>query len=619
MRIRSSLLPAVLSGLVAFLGLAAVVMASPTRPQTSSLRFITSGLSCTNGVCALGSGNVGANYGQNIAITGGSCGRPCVTLPAFTVVAGSLPPGLKMPSTYGCCGDAIGGTPSQAGTFNFTIQVKDGAGNTARQAFSIAISPPAPLRITFPTTCCNAGTVGQSYLQNFSLSGGVAPYAASITAGKLPPGLKLSASPPISITGTPTTAGRFTFTVKVTDSKGAQATKQGSITMATSVAVPPPAQAAGSWSAPVQLPGSCGASIAVNAAGAQVTAGFTTGNGSVQACTSLDGQTWSGPVTLAPGISPAVSIAPNGRAVAVWEGGGGPGTAAILQASVRPPGGQWSTAVTLGTDYGQPVIGIDGSGDAIVAWVAANLAIDTASLPAGGKWTKAKTLAAKGQALNLAVNSAGAAIVTWGTRFATLADSGTVLGGFGTPVTVGPPPPYPIGHTHVALNDAGQAALAWVDANFNMAATRSAGGTWSTPTQLSAKPDGPVDVAIDGAGDAIAVFEQFQYAGGNYIATVYDSKRPAGGTWGPPATLSAPGDDTAGTRAVADAAGTFVVGWQDRTTHTLNVLTSPPGGGFGPAATFPDVLGDLKIAPGHAVLTFANSSAPMSVSSEQVS
>jgi hypothetical protein len=73
---------------------------------------------------------------------------------------------------------------------------------------------------------------------------------------------------------------------------------------------------------------------------------------------------------------------------------------------------------------------------------------------------------------------------------------------------------------------------------------------------------------------------------------------------------------------VADTAGTFVVAWQDRTTRTLNVLTSPPGGGFAPAATFPSLaLGDLKIAPGHAVLTFeaGSSSEPMKVSSEQVS
>src|SRR5216683_3344288 len=181
----------------------------------------------------------------------------------------------------------------------------------------------------------------------------------------------------------------------------------------------------------------------------------------VQACTSVDGQTWSAPVTLAHGVSPAVAIAPDGRAVAVWEGGAGT-VQATVQASVRPPGGQWSTVVTLSTDaYGHPVIGIDGSGNAIAAWAGGSGAIDTASLPAGGKWTRVNTLAPTGQAVGLAVNPAGAAIITWATRTA------------------------------------------------NMAATRTAGGTWSTPAQLSAHPDGPVDVAIDGAGDALAVFKQF--------------------------------------------------------------------------------------------------------------
>jgi Putative Ig domain len=118
--------------------------AFPGQTSTRTLRFITTGLVCSGGVCALGSGKVGANYGQDIAITGESCGSPCSTLPVFTVVAGSLPPGLFMPSTYGCCGDAIGGTPSQVGVFTFKIQVRDGAGDTARHGFSIAIRAAAP-------------------------------------------------------------------------------------------------------------------------------------------------------------------------------------------------------------------------------------------------------------------------------------------------------------------------------------------------------------------------------------------------------------------------------------------------------------------------------------------
>jgi large repetitive protein len=203
---------------------------SARKPPKQSLSFSTSGLACSGGVCALAAGNVGASYGQNLVVTGGS-GGPIGALPVFTVVAGSLPPGLVMPQTYGCCGTVIGGTPTGTGTFTFTVQAKDGAGDTARQAFSIAVASPATLAITFPATCCSSGTVGGSYLQNFFLSGGVGPYTASLASGALPPGLHLSAAPPVSITGTPTAKGTYTFVVQVTDSAGAHATERGSITV----------------------------------------------------------------------------------------------------------------------------------------------------------------------------------------------------------------------------------------------------------------------------------------------------------------------------------------------------------------------------------------------------
>jgi len=50
-------------------------------------------------------------------------------------------------------------------------------------------------------------------------------------ATELKPRGERSASPPISITGIPTTRGTFMITVEVTDSKDAQATKAGSITI----------------------------------------------------------------------------------------------------------------------------------------------------------------------------------------------------------------------------------------------------------------------------------------------------------------------------------------------------------------------------------------------------
>lgn len=68
-------------------------------------------------------------------------------------------------------------------------------------------------------------------------------------------------------------------------------------------------------------------------------------------------------------------------------------------------------------------------------------------------------------------------------------------------------------------------------------------------------------------------------------------------------------------------AGSFVIAWTDSTTRTVNVLTSRPGSGFGPAAAFtPATLGDVAIAPGHAALSFGSApSAPMTITGEAIS
>ena len=391
------------------------------------------------------------------------------------------------------------------------------------------------------------------------------------------------------------------------------------IAVAAGTALASPAQALNGWSPPVQLPGECGAAVAVNAAGTEVAAGTQQNSGltpPLQVCTSADGQNWSAPVTVGQGLNPVVAIAPDGRVVAVWRDG-------PIQASVRPPGGQWGPAVTVSTDgaYRDLGVGIDGSGNAIAAWMTGTSAVQTASLPASArKWTKITTLATRGQAVDLAVNATGSAVITWATRTAAFAASGTVLGGFGAPVALGPPPGYPIGHTRVVLNGQGDAAAAWVaSGGVDRVATRSPDGSWAPSVTLSTtSSDGRIDVAIDGAGDARAIFgQQSGSYPNNVISVAYTSARPAGGTWSTPALLSAPGDATTSPHVVADAAGTFVVSWVDNTTG-LTVLTSPPGGGFGPATTFPEAFGDLKIAPGYAVLSFG-AAASMSISTEPVS
>jgi hypothetical protein len=205
-----------------------LVLGSPGRAsaQNEPLTINTAGLSCANGVCDLGTGNVGTFLNQAITSSGGSGPTPFT----WKVVSGRLPAGLKMARFFGVESTQITGTPTKVEMSTFTVQVTDGARDTAQQAFSLTIDPPRPLVIT-SGSCCPAGTVGVAYHVNFFADGGVQPYTWSIPSGQIPPGLTLAAKPPAGLSGTPTTAGMFTFTVAVTDKAGTQTTEPGSITI----------------------------------------------------------------------------------------------------------------------------------------------------------------------------------------------------------------------------------------------------------------------------------------------------------------------------------------------------------------------------------------------------
>jgi len=373
---------------------------------------------------------------------------------------------------------------------------------------------------------------------------------------------------------------------------------------------------AASWSPPVSLPGSCGSSVAVNRAGAMAAGGtFTAADGTthVQVCTSPDGKTWQaadlGPGGTEPhgGQHPAVALSPDGHAIAVWGATAcSPICDYIVQAAVRPPGGAWGAPVTLTTDLyfggGGIVLGMDGAGNAIAAWVG-NYADEShyAVLPAGGSWGPVQTLSngnVQGAAhnLGLAVTPDGSIVVAFaGGNDAIWAASGTVLGGLSAPVVVASGDYQKDSAPKVALDDAGQASLVWSRSGGTEAATRSPAGTWSARVVLSSQSSSSVATAIDGAGNAISVF------GSSY------SWHLAGGTWRPATALPA---GSSGGLVVADPAGTFV--YAD---SSGNAFTFGSGAtSFGPGSGSRGSLADLKIVPGLAVMLAAGT-----VSAEAVS
>ncbi|MEN6560318.1 MAG: carboxypeptidase regulatory-like domain-containing protein, partial [Acidobacteriota bacterium] len=85
--------------------------------------------------------------------------------------------------------------------------------------------------LAISTTSLAGGEIGVAYSQQLGVEGGWPLYRWTLYSGALPPGLAMSAGGAIS--GTPTTAGTFSFMVTVTDSSSGQmsATRELSITI----------------------------------------------------------------------------------------------------------------------------------------------------------------------------------------------------------------------------------------------------------------------------------------------------------------------------------------------------------------------------------------------------
>ncbi len=93
-----------------------------------------------------------------------------------------------------------------------------------------------PLITVNPATLPN-GAIGSAYNQAVSGSGGAAPYSFAVTSGALPTGLVINTATG-DITGVPTTAGTFNFTVTATDTNGCQGTRGYVIGIASGVGCP---------------------------------------------------------------------------------------------------------------------------------------------------------------------------------------------------------------------------------------------------------------------------------------------------------------------------------------------------------------------------------------------
>ncbi|MEZ5367387.1 MAG: putative Ig domain-containing protein, partial [Bryobacterales bacterium] len=145
-------------------------------------------------------GIVGGAYNSSLSTSGG-------TSPfSWSISSGALPPGLSIDSSSGL----VSGTPTASGTYNFTVQVIDSTSLSKTSNQSIEIYD----ALTVTTTSLPDTSLGGSYSQTLTSSGGAAPKTWSIAYGGIPAGLSLNPSTGV-ISGVPSFAGLSSFTVQV--------------------------------------------------------------------------------------------------------------------------------------------------------------------------------------------------------------------------------------------------------------------------------------------------------------------------------------------------------------------------------------------------------------------
>jgi hypothetical protein len=150
------------------------------------------------------------SYGFDYALTG-------IPRPTTTVTSGSLPPGLSLNTD----GD-ISGVPSTDGHYEFTVTATNGSATDATITSVIDVSDATIVLGGTPP----AGTVGTPYSFQFTAEG--TPQPTVTASGNLPRGLTLSPSGLLS--GTPTTAGTYAFTVTAANG-GVDPSQSSSITL----------------------------------------------------------------------------------------------------------------------------------------------------------------------------------------------------------------------------------------------------------------------------------------------------------------------------------------------------------------------------------------------------
>ena len=148
---------------------------------------------------------------------------------------GTLPPGLSLQAATG----VLSGVPSVGGSYHFVVAVTDALGVVASAQVSLTVYRLGQQQLAIEPASLPSGTLGRAYSETLEAGGaGTPPFSWKVVSGALPPGLGLAVAvykpwygARAAISGTPTKAGSFSFTLRLTDGQGSSTTRSFTVSI----------------------------------------------------------------------------------------------------------------------------------------------------------------------------------------------------------------------------------------------------------------------------------------------------------------------------------------------------------------------------------------------------
>jgi hypothetical protein len=308
-------------------------------------------------------------------------------------------------------------------------------------------------------------------------------------------------------------------------------------------------------------------------------------------------------------FTPRVAFDPAGNAIVVWSrpsGGSRRIQASFRPAGGNFEAAQ--NLSPAGGDAFEPQIAIDASGNALAAWRrfdGADYRVQAAFRPAGGAFGAASTLSAAGggtEGPRIAFAPAGNALVVWrrfnGANFRIQARPRSAAGAYGVTQNLSPL----VGNAQrpeFAFDGSGNALVVWPrDDGANLRAQarfRSAAGALAGIQTLSAAGGNAfgTQVAMDEAGNALVLWSRFDGADFRVQARL----RAPGGGYGATHGLSAAGGGASESHVAFDTGGNALTVWRrdDGANNRIQARFLPAGGSFEPVQTLSAPGGDADL------------------------